>query len=293
MSDSSLPANNSVTIGDWLHDAARLLSGSGIETARLDSLVLLGDALQQDKSHILAHLGDSLDADTYCALQDAVQRRSTHLPLAYIRGKAEFYGRGFTITPEVLVPRPESESIITLLLRYARSQTLVSDDRTQIVDVGTGSGALAITAQLALPSAAVYATDIDAACLAAAEQNAQQHSAQVHFAHGNLLEPIARALSSSRHTILLCNLPYVPNGYPINQAASHEPAIALFAGSDGLAAYRMLFDQFRDLQLLPQAIITESLEDQHQTLADLAQHHGYNLDSTDGLAQLFVLARTV
>lgn len=289
MSDSSSQTNNKpLTAGDWLRDATRLLAASGVQTARLDCLVLLSDALGHDRSHILAHLDQPLQDHTICDLNDAIQRRSSHTPLAYIRGKAEFYGRTFAITPDVLVPRPETESIIELLLTHCSPQAARRAKHLTVVDIGTGSGILAITAALSLPHATVYATDIDAVCLDVAARNAQNLGATVQFEHGNLLEPLKPVVTAAKHAVLLCNLPYVPTDYPVNRAARQEPKLALFAGQDGLDAFRELFGQISTLADAPLVIISESLPNQHAPLACLARQHGYILAAREGLAQLFI-----
>jgi release factor glutamine methyltransferase len=286
MSDGSLPANNSLSVGDWLRSATQQLTHSGIDTARLDSLVLLSDILGDDRSVVLAHLDRPLDPSDVCELNNAIQRRSSHVPLAYIRGKAAFYGREFAITPDVLVPRPESEAILELLLTHPALRSLRDHDELSIADVGTGSGALAITAKLSLPHAMVYATDIDPICLEVAERNAKAYDARVQFTQGNLVEPLGAELAKRGGWILLCNLPYVPVGFPINRAASHEPALALFAGHDGLDAYRELFGQIGILEQPPYALITESLPQQHHQLTEIASQYNYKVAATLGLAQL-------
>ncbi len=268
-----------MTIGEWLETTIHKLRGSGIDTARLDALVLLEDCLRRDRALLLAHLDDTLTGEQQQLLGVWLRRRMQHEPLAYIRGRSEFYGREFRVDCRVLVPRPETETMIDLL------KQLEPTDGTTIVDVGTGSGALAVSASLELPGTAVLALDIDEQCLQCARANAAEYRARITLLAGDLLEPLAG--SGLTRPILLCNLPYVPDGYQINQAARHEPGLALFAGADGLDLYRKLFDQLQKLNIQPAYILTESLIGQHDSLAGLAAAHGYIEQQREGLVQSF------
>lgn len=272
---------DNMTIKDGIRQFSNQLQAAGIDSARLDVLLLISDEFGRDKSWVLAHDEEKLTPGILTILGEKVTERECHIPLAYIRGKTEFYGREFAINRKVLVPRPESEALIVLLKEFC------DDTPCQIVDVGTGSGCLAVTAAIELPNAKVYATDIDESCLDLASQNASNHSCDVSFARTNLVERITDHLSANLPLVLLCNLPYVPEGYPVNEAASHEPKLALFSGLDGLDHYRSLFAQIEMLQERPIAIITESLQVQHHALATLAREHGYLLEKTEGLAQRF------
>lgn len=271
-----------MTLGSWLHAAEKHLKNAGIETARLDCLVLLSDELLCDKSWVLAHPEHALQIEQIKELDTKVAHRAHHTPLAYIRGHAEFYGRDFIVNPDVLVPRPESEDMIELL------KQAVADDIETIYDIGTGSGALAITAKLAFPRAIVIATDIDVACLDTAKKNAEKLGAAVTLLQGDLLQPIRKTKNEKRKTIIVANLPYVPLDYPINQAAAHEPKRALFSGTDGLDHYREFFAQVPTLTVCPACIITESLAEQHAGLVKIAELYNFTLQTTKGLAQLFV-----
>jgi release factor glutamine methyltransferase len=289
-----------MTIEDWLKQSTRQLAINGITTARLDALVLLEDCLSRDRALLLAHPEQRLTAEQILVLGAWVARRAAHEPLSYIRGRTEFYGRLFRVDKHVLQPRPESETIIDMLKKLVQTDAQITNWR--IADIGTGSGALAITAKLELAATTVAATDIDPACLLIARQNATALGADVEFLEGDLLQPLLSALKHlsgtsgtawrSTPTILLCNLPYVPEGFPINQAASSEPRLALFGGTDGLDVYRKLFTQLTNSLGQypvdkPYALLTESLPKQHRALADIAARHGYMCMQTDDFIQLF------
>ncbi len=284
------------TIDTWLRCSTQSLQEAAIPTARLDALVLLCDETGRDKAWVLAHPEYVLQGSVVEKLHTKVTQRAQHVPLAYIRGKVEFYGREFAVNEHVLVPRPESEAMIELAKRVTSPPAeraglepacRAGRSRVTIFDIGTGSGALAITAKLEVPSAHVTATDIDAKCLLITQQNARKLGAKVEFVQGDLLEPLLHSTFHTQHSIILANLPYVPADYPINKAASHEPASALFSGADGLDHYRRLFAQAAELPHQPSYIITESLEQQHGELQTLAEAHGYILAAAVGLAHCF------
>lgn len=264
-------------ISDWLQSATKKLSNVGIETARLDCLILAEDATGKDRAYLLAHPEHNVKGQTLHKLDEQMSRRLHHEPLAYIRGKTEFYGRLFSIDRRVLEPRPESETMINIL------KALYLTNKDVIADIGTGSGALAITTKLELPYTAVIGVDIDKKCLSVANKNARDHGVSVTFLNGDLVQPIRDNLP----TVLLCNLPYVPDNWHINQAARFEPDIALFGGKDGLDIYRKLFEQLKNLQKKPLYVITECLPPQHETLAKIASDAGYKIVQTDDFIQLY------
>ena len=266
-------------IANWLSQNTSLLESNNIQTARLDCLVLLEDTLGKNRASILAHLDDLLSSEQLSLLTNKISDRLKHIPLAYIRGHAEFYGRTFMVNDDVLVPRPESETIIDQLKKLPATAT--------IIDVGTGSGALAITAKLEMPDSRVIAVDIDNACLEVTHANAKTLHAQIDTYCGNLIEPIEPEVLYG--STILANLPYVPNSYEVNEAALHEPKLALFGGEDGLALYRKLFSQFSEHQNLPKFVITESLPFQHQDLSFIAKKHGYTLTKTEDFIQVFTV----
>lgn len=264
-----------MTVDNWLRTRAKILSDNGNESARLDCILMLEKVLGRDRAWLLAHLDTVLPDLESRALEVLFARRYQHQPMAYILGKAEFYGRTFIINKHVLVPRPESESIIAL----AKQAKPVDG----IVDVGAGSGALAITLVLEKITNNVAGLDIDPNCLDVAQKNAEVLGARVTWRQSDLLQNWLTPTPVNKLGVV-ANLPYVPDGYPINDAAKHEPKLALFSGADGLDHYRKLFAQLPDTI---KWIITEALLQQHEALADIAKTAGYQLVTTDGLAQYF------
>lgn len=265
-------------VNDWLAGSQTRLRAAGIPSARLDCVVLLEDALGQDRAYILAHPETEISKLTEVGMNKKIAQRVTHVPLAYIRGKAEFYGREFRVNRHVLVPRPETEALIDLL------KSIALPPQPLLADIGTGSGCIGVTAALEIPGSTVHFYDVDEDALATANHNARKYNVRGQYYTGDLLEHYA-----GPYDIILANLPYVPNDYPVNEAARHEPKLALYAGSDGLELYRRLWTQITEFNPKPKQVLTESLPFQHQPLQALARDAGYHITRTQGLIQQFEL----
>lgn len=262
---------------EWFSRATKDLGKAGIATARLDALVLLEDVLEEDRTYILAHDTVELTREHLSVLNKQIERRIQHEPLAYIRGKTEFYGREFYVSKDTLEPRPETETIIELV------KGLQLPAQTKIADVGAGSGAIGITLALELPDVEMAMYEINEAAIKIAEQNIKKLKARnCHIYKNDLLKGI-----TAGYDIVVANLPYVPDKHTINKAAMQEPKIAIFGGPDGLNLYRRLFLQIAEHSQPPRYILAESLPFQHQDLSKIAQDAGYNTIDTDDFIQLF------
>lgn len=284
-------SDSSSTTNRWLAEAVRLLEASNVSTARLDCLVLLEDATQKDRSWLLAHPEHRLDKALVKKLNAYIVRRGNHEPLAYIRGKSEFYGREFAVNEHTLEPRPETETMIDVLKQALDDGRWKVEGVEGVVDIGTGSGCIAITAKLELLDLDIIGIDIDKKCLKVAAENAAKLNADIAFYEADLLTPFLDStfpLPPSKFAIT-ANLPYVPDSYKLNRAARHEPAHAIFGGQDGLDLYRRLFLQICAAASRPSFVLTESLPFQHETLASIADDQGYRLAETNDFIQLFVL----
>ncbi len=274
-----------MTIADWLTEKMQILGKAEVDSPRRDALVLLEDTLEKDRSWVLAHPEYGISEQELKKVNQLIERRTTREPLAYIRGKAWFYGRFFEVNPGVLIPRPESESFIDLLKGLSN---LDPQHLTTVIDIGTGSGALAITAKLELPGIKVIATDIDNKALKVAQKNAKKHNVEIKLIKSDLLESLPIS-NFQRPTAVVANLPYVPDGLVTSPEINTEPKIALFSGKDGLDHYRKFWQQIRNLDSTPKYILIESLEKQHKDLEIIAQKSGYKLHKTEVLVQLFKL----
>ncbi len=253
------------------------LGQAGVDSPRRDALVLLEDTLGKDRAWVLAHADYKPSEKELTEVNTLIERRINREPLAYIRSKAWFYGRFFAVSSDTLIPRPESEDFIDIVKKLQPKT---------VVDIGTGSGALAITTKLELPDTEVVATDIDKKALVVATQNAKQHQADVAFAQGSLLAPIGQ-MGLKDYTVL-ANLPYVPDSLVTSPEIETEPKLALFSGTDGMDHYKKFWLQAKELPTKPTNIIVESLQSQHQANNKLAKDAGYKLVKTTRLIQTFV-----
>lgn len=272
-------------ISEWLSTHTKQLTNAGISTPRLDCLILLEDTYSKSRSWLLAHQDEQISTTQLHTLNALIKRRLEHEPLAYIRGKSEFYGREFAVNAHTLQPRPETETMVSLVLK--NKDTL---GKHNLIDIGAGSGAIGITLKLELPDAVVLATDISKECINATKENARNLGASITICNGDLLTPVIEMVTTPYH--IVCNLPYVPSAYTINQAAMFEPELAIFGGEDGLDYYRQLFEQLDSLKDKPLSVYTESLPTQHALLVNIANKYGYKPSQTEDFIIRFVPAKT-
>lgn len=270
-------------VKDWLVKASKLLEKES-GTSQLDAEVILAHVLKVDRSWLHAHPETKIPNEKLKKLNDYLDRRAQHEPLAYILEFTEFYGRNFDITNGVLVPRPESETMIDLCKKYCINK---KNEKFFIVDVGTGSGALIITTVLETNIKNALAIDIDDKCLDIAKKNINKYSLNIELEKSDLLESLLNKNIKNKNLLILANLPYVPEKYSINSEAKNEPAHAIFGGQDGLDLYRRLFNQLDDTKASSIAIFTESLPFQHSDLSSIAEKHGFALINCDDFIQVF------
>ncbi len=230
-----------MNISAWLDHAIKQLREIGVDSARLDAELILANTLRKNRTYLHAHPESNIDPRRVDIANARLRLRIERVPLAYILGYRDFYGRRFTVSPQVLVPRPESEAIIELLKELGVSGKLL--------DIGTGSGCLGITAKLEIPKLNVFLSDISQSALRVARQNAEKFQADVALIKSNLLRAIP-----SKFDIIIANLPYVDRSWQRSPETNHEPALALFAKDEGLALIYQLIDQL-PAHLNPGALI--------------------------------------
>jgi release factor glutamine methyltransferase len=220
-----------MTVGTALLQGAKLLEEASVAAPRLTAEVLLAHAIGCDRSWLYAHSGEELRELWWIHFGRHLHERLQGKPTQQITGRQEFYGREYRVTPEVLIPRPETEHVIEAALASAPGAR-------HIADIGTGSGAIAIT--LALEThATVTGTDISAAALRVAADNARRLGAAVRW----LACDLGQALASGAFDLVACNPPYVPASDKATvqrEVRDFEPEVALYGGEDGLAVYRRL-----------------------------------------------------
>jgi release factor glutamine methyltransferase len=219
--------------------AARARLAATSKNPRRDAEVLLAHVLACDQTALLTHPERPLSVAELAQYESFLTRRLASEPMQYIIGSQEFFGLLFEVTPDVLIPRPETEHLVeALLARVGR------EANSHIADVGTGSGAIAVTIAHALPQSQVTAVDLSTAALAVACRNAERHgvSARVRFLHSDLLA----AIDSADFDVVVSNPPYVPDREVLElQVAAYEPHAALYAGPTGLEVYERLIPQAR------------------------------------------------
>lgn len=228
-----------MTISEWLQQASHLLQGEGINSSRLDAEIILAHTVGHPRSWLHAHSDETIDLRKQEIADARIDLRLDHVPVAYIIGHKEFYGRRFMVSPATLIPRPESEEIIELLEKIMpTSAHLGIDIAKRLVDIGTGSGCLGITAKLEHPELEVTLLDTSKAALTIAEKNARQYNLDILTIQSDLLAGYPFAPD-----IVLANLPYVDREWTVEPELDHEPADALFADDGGLGIIRRCFDE--------------------------------------------------
>ena len=230
------------TVAAVVSHAADAVANAGVpvEEAYRDVVLLARGVLRWDAAQWLTHQDSPATDDFVARFEALARRRRDREPVAYITGEREFYGRVFTVTPAVLIPRPETELLVDEANAALSRLSLGSERRRAVVvDAGTGSGCLAITLALEQPGCRVIATDTSADALAVARENASRHRAgDIDFRHASLLDGVPAPVD-----LVVSNPPYVPDderGAVAPEVAQYEPPSALFAGPDGLDVIRAL-----------------------------------------------------
>jgi release factor glutamine methyltransferase len=254
-----------MTIGALLASATRALAPHS-PTARLDAEVLLAFCADLPRSTLLAFPERDLSSTAIAHFHGAVERRTHGEPIAYIRGEKEFYSLPLRVTPSVLIPRADTELLVDTVLGY-----LDVGERCSVLDVGTGSGAIALAIKRERPLATVTALDRDAAALAVARENAARLDLEIRCVESNWFD----ALRGERFDLVVSNPPYVRStDDELAGPLRFEPRLALDGGSDGLAAYRALMRAAR-AHLAPEGLLLlEHGYDQRAAVLALAAENG-------------------
>uniref|UniRef100_A0A7C1JLK0 Release factor glutamine methyltransferase n=1 Tax=Ammonifex degensii TaxID=42838 RepID=A0A7C1JLK0_9THEO len=224
-------------VEELLRKGAALLQAAGVFSPRVDAEVLLSFVLDCDRLALYREPEREVAPAEVGRFEKLLNRRAAGEPVAYLTGEKEFMGLKFRVTPAVLIPRPETELLVETAIALLQGVTA-----PVVVDVGTGSGAVAVSLALFLPAARVFAVDISAAALEVARENAARHQVaeRITFSQGDLLTPFFK--SGVTFDLIAANLPYVPSEEvaTLSPEVRREPALALDGGLDGLALYRRL-----------------------------------------------------
>lgn len=223
------------------------LASKGISSARLDAELLLAHALHCTRVKLYLDWHKPLASEELAAIKQLVLRRSRREPVAYLVGEREFYGRPFMVTPATLTPRPETEILVEMLLKKLPSLPAASQGQL-ILDVGTGSGNIAVTVACEDLHATLVASDISQAALAVAAQNAARLGVadRVKLALGNLFAALGNGFPDQCFTAIISNPPYIPCALIptlMPEVSTYEPRLALDGGEDGLNLLRMIIRQ--------------------------------------------------
>jgi len=258
---------------------ARVLEQHGCDSPRLDAELLLAHALGLSRARLLAQFDRALSPAELARYRQLIERRRAHEPVAYIVGHQEFYGLDFYVDRRVLIPRPETELLVEKAIELAGKVgdsgygIGVSSYPITLADVGTGSGAIAVSLAVHLPQATIYALDSSAEALEVAARNVRHHRVErrVHLLRGDLLSPLPEPVD-----IVVANLPYVSEVELAElppEIRCYEPLSALDGGPDGLRHIRRLLAQAREYFRPHGAVLLEIGATQGEAVAELARRH--------------------
>jgi len=272
-----------MTIAQWLRIAAQQLHDADITSARLDAELLLAHTLRKPRTWLHGHTDEQLDSRQLEIARARLDLRLDRVPVAYIIGHKEFYGRTFKVTTATLIPRPESETLIELLeMALPKNERLIAERPLRLVDVGTGSGNLGITVKLLHPELDVTLIDMSRHALMIAEENAATYNAEVELLQSDLLTSYPFAADC-----IIANLPYVDPEWERSPETDHEPATALFAADKGLALIFELLGQTKEKLIQGGKLILEADPEQHAAIQKEAAHYGLVLHERRDYGLLF------
>ncbi len=259
--------NEYLRLDQALKDAVTLLAAAS-DSPRLDAELLLARALDVSRTYLIAHADDEMDPAAVARFMSSVTRRAEGVPIAYITGKKEFWSMTLQVSPETLVPRPETEILVDRALGF-----IPPGADMRVLDLGTGSGAVALAIARERPLCTLVATDADEGALAVARQNARQLGVpNVTFLAGSWFQP----LTGQRFDLIVSNPPYVSAGDACLPGLRHEPQHALVSGADGLDAIRHISQSAPHFVVENGALLLEHGEQQADAVADIFRSDGWS-----------------
>jgi len=255
------------TVGRILEWTAQHLKKSGSDTPRLDAELLLAKARDCPRIQLYVQFNEVVPDAQRAVMRDLVRRRAQSEPVAHLVGHREFFSLDFAVSPDVLIPRPDTETLVLDLITHARKLPAPA-----ILDVATGSGCIAIAAAVQVPAARVTASDVSPAALTLARQNADRHgvAARITFLEGDLLAPLP---AGAQFDFLVSNPPYIPTAQLETldrEVRDYEPRLALDGGPDGLRFLTMLLQQAPSVLVPGGRLLLEFTPEQAPALLELA-----------------------
>jgi len=286
----------------WGYEQLILTSSS----ARLDAEILLSYILKKPTTFLLAHDEHKICSIKLWLYKRAIRKRKQGMPVAYLTGHKEFYFLDFKVNRNVLVPRPDTETLVECVIEYIRSITGGENDHSRqrdlsiappevlLLDIGTGSGCIPISVCKNIEDLIAVATDISCNALRVARRNIKKYGLEgrIRLIHSDLLKNVLPELFEEREVIVTANLPYIPTDYQISPELKYEPQISLFGGSDGMDLYKKIVQQL--IPIKPKAIFFELFEDQIAILK--TRLPGYRLKyikNMSGKARVLVMEKVV
>ena len=280
-----------VSIAEALQDAAHALDHAGVADARREASSLLSHIIARDRTFLISHAEDRLDDRELREFAAAIARRASGEPSQYITGVQDFYGRSFRVTPDVLIPRPETELLVEAALQVMRAGAVVCD-------VGTGSGCIAVTLLCERPDARATALDISEAALDVAGQNARAHGVNERISLRVSDCFAALDPGTDRFDLIVSNPPYVSaNALPglQREVRDHEPLVALSPGGDGLSVIRRLLTEAAAFLSANGHLLMEIGFDQGDTVKKLINPSVWTFDNIlpdlQGIPRIVVLRK--
>ena len=273
MHESHLNGNPAaLTVEDAVRQGTSYLKRKRIRSPRLDAELMLGSILGRSRAYLLAHPELHLESAQAGRWASWLRRRAGHYPIQYLLGNQEFFGRSLAVGPGVLIPRPETELVVDVCLEWLDAMALPNP---KVLDVGTGSGAIAVTLAAERPRLQVTATDISRRALAVAARNAARHGCEsrIEFLEGRDLTPLEGR--AARWDLVVSNPPYVATvdqGRVDRSVAAHEPADAVFAGPDGMEMYQTLLKGCPPLVTPSSPLVLEIAAGAKRRVCRLARH---------------------
>lgn len=250
-----------MTIAEIETYGRQLLQAAGITSAKLDTELLISYVVSKPRSWVIAHDDHKLSTTEVHRLKGLLRRRAERTPLVHLTNLREFYGLDFYINSDVLTPRAETEQMVDWAIQQAPKNS-------SFIDIGTGSGAIAVAVAKHRPDLTITATDVTDEALEVAQRNIAAHNVQVHLIKSHLFDGV-----DGRFETIATNLPYLPAGADLMPEVQKEPSVALFGGEDGLDLYRTFLGQLPDHIMPDGYLYTECDPWQHASLAEEAKKH--------------------